>query len=393
MLLKEFKRNRICQALETHNLDLLVMSSPSAIFYMTDYFPIVPSFLNSSEAYSLFDPISQKIYFVCAASDCANVAETAVFDKVFTFGKFYFKVLENSRTGDLAKEYLTNNYATAADALEAAIKDLSPAAKRIGIEENQAQVVTWLTLKNRLAGVELIPAEYVVKGIRSIKHPDEQAEIIRSTRIAEESYLAVLEAMKPGVTETELVHLYNQAIAGKGADPYFCVIVFDERSANVDSLPKSWSVLKPGSVVRFDFGCIYNHYRSDLGRCAVMSRNPKAEDYYKWLKDGLEAGKEAAKPGMTSGEIFDIMQREVRKGVPNFTRYHCGHGIGVAMYDDPQITPGSSWVLEENMILCLETPYYEIGWGGMMVEESVLIKADGAHYITSGKHDLPIIGA
>ena len=62
------------------------------------------------------------------------------------------------------------------------------------------------------------------------------------------------------------------------------------------------------------------------------------------------------------------------------------------MYDSPQIAPGNPYVLEEDMILCLETPYYEIGWGGMMLEESILIGANGAHYITSGRHDLPIIG-
>ena len=123
-----------------------------------------------------------------------------------------------------------------------------------------------------------------------------------------------------------------------------------------------------------------------------MGHNPKAEDYYKWLADGVEAGKEAARPGVTAGEIFDIMQKQVRKGIPDFTRFHCGHGIGVAMYDGPQIVPGSDRVLEENMIICLETPYYEVGWGGMMVEETVLIQADGAHYITSGRHELPLIG-
>lgn len=392
MLLKDFKRKRICGGIEKYQLDLLIMSSPSAIFYMSDYFPIVPSFLNSSEAYSLFDPISQKIYFVCASSDCANVAEASVFDKVFTFGDFYFNTQDGQQVASLVKSYLDNYYPTAADALEAAIKELCPHAKRIGIEENQAKATTWLTLKHRLSDVELIPAEYIIKDIRSIKHPDEQAEIIRSTRIAEESYWAVLTNMRPGVSEEDLVHRYCGSLAEKGADPYFCVIVFDQRSANVDSLPKSWSILRPGSIARFDFGCIYHHYRSDLGRCAVMGHNPKAEDYYKWLADGVEAGKEAARPGVTAGEIFDIMQKQVRKGIPDFTRFHCGHGIGVAMYDDPQIVPGSDRVLEENMIICLETPYYEVGWGGMMVEETVLIQADGAHYITSGRHELPLIG-
>lgn len=392
MLLKEYKRSRMQMAAEKYNLDVLVMSSPSAIFYMSDYFPIVPYFLNSAEAYSLYEPGSGRLYFVCDVSDSANVIEAGVFDKVFTYGKFYFHVSHMDNEGNLIKEYMNNSYTTAADAFEAAIRDIKPRAKRIGIEENSVKITTWMTLKEKLEDMDLLPAEYIVKEIRSIKHPDEQRDIIRSARIAEESYMTVINAMKPGISETEMVRLYNTALTERGAEPYFCVIVADRRSANVDALPKMWNVIRPGSVVRFDFGCIYNHYRSDLGRCAVLAGNPKAEEYYKWLVEGVEKAKDLAKPGVTAGELFDIMQTTVRKGIPHFTRYHCGHGIGVAMYDSPQIAPGNPYVLEEDMILCLETPYYEIGWGGMMLEESILIGANGAHYITSGRHDLPIIG-
>ncbi len=72
------------------------------------------------------------------------------------------------------------------------------------------------------------------------------------------------------------------------------------------------------------------------------------------------------------------MQRE---GIPHFERSHVGHGIGVDGYDPPNIAESSTDVLEENMVICIETPYYELGFAGLQVEDMVRVTKDGAELL------------
>jgi Xaa-Pro aminopeptidase len=79
-------------------------------------------------------------------------------------------------------------------------------------------------------------------------------------------------------------------------------------------------------------------------------------------------------PGRTAGEIFDIAVSAVhRAGLTHYRRTHVGHGIGLEAYDPPTLRAGDPTVLEPGMVFCVETPYYEWGWGGMQVEDLVEI--------------------
>ena len=73
----------------------------------------------------------------------------------------------------------------------------------------------------------------------------------------------------------------------------------------------------------------------------------------------------AARPGVRACELFRIAVETTRKaGIPDYRRHHVGHCLGLEVYDDPSVTPDNQTVLEENMVLNIETPYYELGWGG-----------------------------
>jgi Xaa-Pro dipeptidase len=80
----------------------------------------------------------------------------------------------------------------------------------------------------------------------------------------------------------------------------------------------------------------------------------------------------------------------VRKGaLPDYQRTHCGHGIGVSGHEFPTLNAANSEViLEEGMVLCVETPYYEVGWGGMMVEDMIVVRQDGPELLTKLPREL-----
>ncbi len=97
-----------------------------------------------------------------------------------------------------------------------------------------------------------------------------------------------------------------------------------------------------------------------------------------------------AKPGITVGDLFNVAVETVRKGaLPNYQRTHCGHGIGIGAHEFPTLNAANQDVeMQEGMVFCVETPYYEIGWGGMMVEDMIVIRAGRQRTLTNLPREL-----
>ena len=97
---------------------------------------------------------------------------------------------------------------------------------------------------------------------------------------------------------------------------------------------------------------------------------------------------------MTASEIFASAVAVVEQGgIRPYRRHHCGHGIGLSVYEAPIISPGVDTPLAAGMTFCFETPYYQVGWGGMMVEDLVLITGDGMTVLTDGDRGLRVVPA
>jgi len=101
----------------------------------------------------------------------------------------------------------------------------------------------------------------------------------------------------------------------------------------------------------------------------------------------------AMKPGVPVSQIFETAMRVTRaNGMPHYERNHVGHGIGLEPYDPPTLNAVTETALEPGMVFCVETPYYEHGWGGVQVEDAVEVTATGARLLTRSGQELAIIG-
>ncbi|HEX6079830.1 MAG TPA: M24 family metallopeptidase, partial [Methylomirabilota bacterium] len=154
------------------------------------------------------------------------------------------------------------------------------------------------------------------------------------------------------------------------------------------------TALKAGDLVRLDLGCVYQGYRSDISRTAVLGPpSDKQRRYYDAIRDGEIAAIAAMKPGVPVSRIFEIGMKVTREaGMPHYQRNHVGHGIGLEAYDPPTINAAGQTVLEPGMVFCVETPYYEHGWGGIQVEDAVEITAAGVRRLTQSSQELQILG-
>lgn len=214
---------------------------------------------------------------------------------------------------------------------------------------------------------------------RMIKAKEEIAGIARSAQIAEQALLAGLKDFRPGDTEQDLGNSFRRHAAQHGAKDIFCVATANKRAAFCDTVNQPVPIER-GSLIRFDYGCDYQGYTSDLSRTVcVGTPDEKTVRLYDAIRAGTEAAIAAARPGVRACELFQIAVETTRSnGIPHYRRHHVGHCLGLEVYDDPSITPDNQTVLQADMALNIETPYYELGWGGVQVEDTVAITENGA---------------
>ncbi|WP_026873712.1 M24 family metallopeptidase [Inquilinus limosus] len=232
-------------------------------------------------------------------------------------------------------------------------------------------------------GLRFESARGLLLRARSVKLPEEVELLARATEVAERSLMRALAAAKAGMTEWELAAAITHGIVSGGGVPGFVVVTSGERSALADAYP-SHRHLRPGDLVRLDIGCTVDGYWADMARTAfVGTPDARVRRTFAAIDAGTRCAVEQVKAGMTAGDLFDRVVAEVRqRGLPEFERHHVGHGLGLECFEHPVLSPRSDAVLERGMVLCLEAPLYTLGWGGMMVEETLVLDDDRVRMLT-----------
>ena len=384
---------RLTSVLDAEGLDAIVATTTENLYYVTGFRSIAHALFRGLELYGVFTRRGSGL--VVPFIDATGVAadEIAV-DHLACYGKFFFEYADDpGAVGRRIRQWTAAPAASPADALAAVLGDLGVHGGRVGLDEANVFPATWRRLEERLASTTLVPGYQLLRGARAVKSAEEIARLERAALIAEDGIAAVLGMLKSGVTEHEAAHVFEQEVLRRGASPFFTVVTMGERAALADVYP-SERALRPGDLVRFDLGCVYRGYRSDISRTAVLGRpTGKQARYYAGILAGEQAAIAAMKPGVLVSDIFDLAVRVTREsGIPHYQRHHVGHGIGLEPYDPPTINAAARVPLEPGMVFCVETPYYEHGWGGVQVEDAVEITATGARRLTRSGQDLAILG-
>jgi len=386
------QHHRLLGVLEAEGLDALVATTTENLYYATGFRSVSHAIFRGAELYGVFTRAGTGL--VVPFIDAAGVAADGIAcDRVACYGTFFFEYAEvPGDVGQKIRDFTRTAAASPAEALAAVLGDLGVAGRRLGLDEGNLFAATWARLAERLAPATLVPAYQLFRRARMVKSPAEIERLARAARIAEDGIAAVVGMLGPGVTERDAVMAYEQEVVRQGASPYFSVITIGERAALADVYP-SPRALRSGDLVRFDRGCVFEGYRSDISRTAVLGQpSAKQARYYAAALAGERAAIEAMKPGVAVGHLFEVAVRVTREaGIPHYQRHHVGHGIGLEPYDPPTIAPGGDTALEPGMVFCVETPYYEHGWGGVQVEDAVEVTATGARLLTRSSPELAVV--
>lgn len=219
----------------------------------------------------------------------------------------------------------------------------------------------------------------LVPQLRTCKTPLEIDRLREAARIAETAITATTAVAAPGISQAELATEFRVAVARAGG-----FLRVDSVSIGRDAVFGNANVattrLSPGDLLRFDVGAVYRGYQSDLSRCfSVGEPDARSRRYADAVIAGQSAALDILKPGVATSEIFDAAIAATRSaGIPHYARTHVGHGIGlVGSYDAPLLSPHDPHVIEPGMVLCVETPYYEFGFGGVQIEDMVVVTETG----------------
>ncbi|NTG45297.1 M24 family metallopeptidase [Rhizobium rhizogenes] len=270
------------------------------------------------------------------------------------------------------------------NALIVEIETLGMTRSRIGLDESGLLPGYLDQIRAQLPHVDWVPAAEMLRSVRAVKTVDEIANLRRVAEIAESAVNSALEHARAGISEIEMARMFHSSTVLDDATPVLGCIGFGERSALMNVQP-SERKLRAGDVIRFDVGGRYKHYRADIARIATCGEPDKTvSDQYRALLAGVEHAASVVKPGMPASQVFQDVMSVVRlAGLPHYKRNHVGHGIGMDGYDLPILSAASTDIIEEGMVLCIETPYYEIGRWGLQVEDMFVVRAAGLERLTN----------
>ncbi|GAB2603540.1 M24 family metallopeptidase [Pseudactinotalea suaedae] len=387
--LVEARRTRLRSALEDAPFDAALALSGANVDYATGYRSVSATVHGVSPLAAVLTDTELAVAGPVADSAPGFDAGLAEAD-YSAYGRFFFE----SAGGAATATGLVEQHADYAAAIEAAVRHAGAGGRRVGIDASACPVPLREQLAERLADTALMDASDWFASVRSVKLDGEVALLERAARIVEHAMLTAIERAEVGATEAELARIVAGELVAADMEPRFVVATSGPRSALADAYATD-RALAPGDLLRFDVGGMYQGYWADLGRTAVVGEpSEKQSRFYRAILDGEEAQLALARPGVPAEQVFARAVEVVEQTGPRpYRRQHCGHGIGLEVYEAPIIRPDTATPLAAGQVFCFETPYYEIGWGGMMVEDALVVTEDGVRLLSDRGRELQVIGA
>jgi Xaa-Pro aminopeptidase len=259
--------------------------------------------------------------------------------------------------------------------------------RRIGFEKDRLAWSMYDDIAKAAAGagVELVPTSSLVEGIRARKSAAEAASIEAACGIADRALDDVLSVVKEGISELDLKTELDYRMMTGGAEEtaFDTMVLFGARPSQPHANSRRDARLKPGDFILIDYGACLDGYRSDTTRTFVFGHaSGEQKRAYSAVLKSQEAALDAVSPGANGRDINDIALGIIRgEGFPAF-EYGIGHGVGLEIHEEPFLRQKTDVILEAGMVVTVEPGSYKPHWGGIRIEDTVLVTPDGHKTLT-----------
>jgi Xaa-Pro aminopeptidase len=258
-------------------------------------------------------------------------------------------------------------------------------AGKLGIEAESVTIAQQERLFQHIPRWQPFPTKNVVEELRQIKDRDELNQIRQAIDIATRAFQFVREHLYPDLREIDICIMLEHQMRLLGAEDksFPSIIGAGARSALPHANPSS-QTLAEQSLLLFDWGCIVNGYMSDLTRVLIFApNNKKLRMVYETVLKAQKAAIAAVKPGKTCEEIDAVARNIISDaGFGKHFGHGLGHSIGLRIHEDPRFAPGNKTVLKPGMVMTVEPGIYLKGWGGIRIEDDVLVTKSGCEVLS-----------
>ncbi len=267
--------------------------------------------------------------------------------------------------------------------------------KHVGFEPAAATVELHSALRRKTKNVRWKPFPSDLGTIRAVKDAKEIESIRKAIRIASDALMSTLGRIRPGVRERDIAIELEYAMRKKGADyPSFDTIVASGPNSALPHARPGSRKIRPGDFVVVDFGAVFSGYHSDeTCTFAVGRKGKKHENIYAIVKEAHARALEAVSPGVACRDVDAAARGVIEKaGYGPCFSHGTGHGVGLGVHEAPRLSTLSDDVLEEGMVITIEPGIYIPGFGGVRIEDMVLVEKGGARVLTEFSKELQVIG-
>jgi len=244
-----------------------------------------------------------------------------------------------------------------------------------------------LARKGRPPIARLTAVADVVEPLRAVKDEDEIAAIARAAEITDAALAQVLPGLAPGMTEKEAAWQIERAMRELGASgTAFDLIVASGPNAALPHARPGERTLRASEPIVVDIGARVDGYASDLTRTVCLGKGTsKFRRIYDLVQRAQEAALRAVQPGRTGKELDSVARDIIREaGYGRRFGHGLGHGVGLAVHEAPTLSfrERESQPLAAGMVVTIEPGVYLPGWGGVRIEDLVVVREDGPQVLS-----------
>jgi Xaa-Pro aminopeptidase len=248
--------------------------------------------------------------------------------------------------------------------------------------------------KIKKQGLRLRGHRDLVRELRQQKDPRELANIRLAVQRAEESFRELKRYIRPGAREQDLGLKLEFLMREKGSrKAAFDTIVASGSNGAMPHASVTNRRIKNGDLITFDFGAEANGYYSDITRTLCVGRpSSRQREIHELVLQAQAAAIQSIRPGVTCKSVDAAAREAIRRaGHGKHFGHGTGHGIGLMVHEGPSLSPLSKDHVERDMVFTVEPGVYVPGWGGVRIEDMVLVTQNGAQVLTTLPRELDIL--
>jgi len=258
--------------------------------------------------------------------------------------------------------------------------------KRLAVDA--LNVESWRSLTKALGNEKMLETDHrFIRELRSVKDAEEIELMRKAAELTSEGMRVAYETLAAGTREYEVAAEIEYAMRKQGSEgTAFETIVASGACSAFPHGGCSDKKIQEGNLVVVDVGATYKSYRSDMTRTFVAGTpSEKQKKLYQTVKTAQDKAFEAVKPKAKASEIDSAARKVIEEaGYGDYFVHGLGHGVGLDVHEPPTLSPDSKDVLSESNVVTVEPGIYLVGYGGIRIEDTVLVQKNGAEKLTNG---------